>query len=98
MPYTALMKRTQVYFDEDDWARIQARASRGGRSAASVVRDAVTAYLAADAPDEDPIITLIREAESLVSESTPPSDSALEHDHYLYGWPKEGQPWLERND
>lgn len=98
MMYTPIVKRTQMYFDDEDWARLQAYAESLGRSAASVARDAVAEYLAGKTGrDDDPILALIREAEAETRRRRP-TDGALNHDHYLYGWPKEGASWPERND
>jgi hypothetical protein len=92
------MKRTQVYFDEGDWARLQARASRSGVSAASVVRDAVTEYLGKDPAHKDPLLDMVEEARATPERPGGPTDGALNHDHHLYGWPKVGEPWPETND
>lgn len=76
-----------MYFDEEEWARIQARARASGRSAASVVRDAVTAYLTDEKDDSDPILAMIGEAKRK-DRGRRATDSSVNHDHYLYGWPK----------
>jgi predicted transcriptional regulator len=86
--YTASMKRTQIYLDEEAWARIERLAKTSGRSAAAVVRDAVATYLAGEEPgDDDPILALIDWAAQNPID-TGPTDAAKEHDHYLYGAPK----------
>ena len=99
MLYTVPMKRTQVYLDEEDWQRLQVRAADSGRSAAALVREAVTDYLLRSPdPDADPILAMIGEAENLTPPDGAPTDGALNHDHYLYGWPKEGEEWPERSE
>ena len=92
------MKRTQVYFEEDDWARLQARAKASGRSGASIVRDAVAEYLAREPDEQDPILAMIEWAERNLAPEGAPTDGALNHDHYLYGWPKEGEPWPQHDE
>lgn len=92
------MKRTQVYFEEGDWARLQARASRSGVSAASVVREAVAEYLSRGLSEEDPLLAMIDEARTMPGATDGPTDGALNHDHYLYGWPKVGEAWPERDE
>lgn len=43
--YTSSMKRTQIYLDADLHRDLQAAARREGRSAASLIREAVRHYL-----------------------------------------------------
>jgi hypothetical protein len=82
------MKRTQVYLDEEAWAQIEALAREAGRSSASVVRDAVSEYLAGrKSGDDDPILALMDWAAQNPPDAGP-VDAAEEHDHYLYGAPK----------
>lgn len=92
------MKRTQVYFDEAEWGRLQARARAAGQSAAAMARDAVAEYLArAPHEDDDPILRLVGDIEARWS-SGPQTDGAASHDHHLYGRPKEGEPWPRQDD
>lgn len=87
--YTADMKRTQVYLEESEWRRLQEKAAARGASAASLVREAVMQYLVRsnDVEDDDPIMRFVREMEAMTPPG-PPTDGALNHDHYLYGAPK----------
>ena len=57
-----------------------------GRSEASHIREALQRYLASGSePTDDPLERLI----GLVDDDAGPDDVAEEHDHYLYGAPKE---------
>lgn len=79
--YNPDMRRTNIYFDDDLDESLCQEAALEGRSTASVVRDAVRAYLQerARARRADPFRALIG---AYSSEHT---DSALRHDRYLYG-------------
>ncbi len=79
------MKRTQIYIDEELDERLRAAAAREGRSAASLVRDAVRLYLSEGkgAPARDPFLEIAG------AFAGGPTDAAEEHDRYLYG---EDQP------
>ncbi len=48
--------RTQVYFTEEQRRRLDALAKRQGRTLASVVREAVDAYVAQAPPDLDVVL------------------------------------------
>ncbi|MBI4729539.1 MAG: ribbon-helix-helix protein, CopG family [Acidobacteria bacterium] len=78
------MKRTQVYLEEGLDRRLREAAREQGRSAASLVREAVGAYLESKGrrSPENPLLGLIGIGEG------GPGDTAEEHDHYLYGAPK----------
>lgn len=79
--YTPAVRRTQFYLNEDLDARLRAAAAHEGRSAASIVRDAVERYLSGESPaqqTEDPLLALI----GAFSGGHP--DGAENHDHYLY--------------
>lgn len=79
--YTALMKRTQIYLDQDLDARLRVVAAEEGRSAAAVIRDALRTYLAGrrSAVAADPFLELAG------AFAGGPRDASTEHDRYLYG-------------
>jgi predicted transcriptional regulator len=82
MMYTPLVKRTQIYLDEDVDARLREQADHEGRSAAAIIRDAVRAYLEAAAGDDraaDPMLAIAGRF------TGGPRDAAERHDAYLYG-------------
>ena len=81
------MRRKQIYLDEASERALKRLAARTGRSEASLIREALQRYLRpGDAGhDHDPLERLI----GLVPDETGPDDVAEEHDHYLYGAPKE---------
>lgn len=80
MVYTAVVLRKQIYLDERLDRRLRGVARSQGRSAASLIREAVGEYLEGHAPSEDdPIRALI----GAFKGGRP--DAALEHDKYLYG-------------
>src|SRR6478672_2123242 len=80
---------TNVRFPPADYRDLQLRAGRRRLPVASLVREAVAEYLSGPGRDErmrereDPVDRLIGAAPG------GPRDEALNHDHYLYGWPKE---------
>lgn len=80
------MRRKQIYLDEASERSLKRLAARTGRSEASHIREALQHYLRAgpDATD-DPLERLI----GLVEDADGPDDVAENHDHYLYGAPKE---------
>lgn len=80
MTYTHQVKRTQIYIDEDLDRRLRAAAAAEGRSAASLVRDAVRRYLGGrdDVPGPDPFLAVAG------SVAGGPRDAALNHDRYIY--------------
>ena len=80
------MRRKQIYIDDASERALKRLASRTGRSEASHIREALHRYLAGGAEvDGDPLEQLI----GLVADEHGPDDVAEEHDHYLYGAPKE---------
>ena len=80
------MRRKQIYLDEASERALKRLAARTGRSEASLIREALQRYLAPGSdPGDDPLERLI----GLVPDETGPDDVAEEHDHYLYGAPKE---------
>ena len=83
------MVRTQVYLSRDIYERLQKRAEENDLTLAVQVREALVDYLertdAAEAPilrADDPIFQMIGAA------SSKEGDLSVNHDHYLYGWPK----------
>ena len=80
------MRRKQIYLDDASERALKRLAARTGRSEASHIREALQRYLASGAElEEDPLERLI----GLVEDEHGPDDVAEEHDHYLYGAPKE---------
>lgn len=80
------MRRKQIYLDEASERALKRLAARTGRSEASLIREALRQYLATGGDSgDDPLERLI----GLVADDTGPDDVAEEHDHYLYGAPKE---------
>jgi hypothetical protein len=79
--YTDIMRRTQIYLDEELDRELRAVAATEGRSAADLIREAVRRYLAerASGAPVDPIAAMIGSVEGL------PSDASAEHDRDLYG-------------
>ena len=79
-------RRTQIYVDAASERALKRLAARTGRSEASHIREALQRYLAgAVEAVDDPLEQLI----GLVADEHGPDDVAEEHDHYLYGAPKE---------
>lgn len=80
------MRRKQIYLDDASERALKRLAAQTGRSEASHIREALQRYLASSAEaGDDPLERLI----GLVSDEHGPDDVAEEHDHYLYGAPKE---------
>lgn len=79
--YNGEVRRTQLYLDEPLDDELRQVAAVEGRSAASIVREAVGLYLGQrrrTSGDDDPIRALIGAFEGK-------HDAALHHDRYLYG-------------
>jgi hypothetical protein len=80
------MRRKQLYLDEASERALKRLAARTGRSEAFHVREALRRYLGEQPVGEgDPLERLI----GLVQDASGPDDVAENHDHYLYGAPKE---------
>jgi hypothetical protein len=80
------MRRKQLYIDEGSERALKRLAARTGRSEAFHVREALRQYLGTLPPGEDdPLERLV----GLVDDPEGPDDVAENHDHYLYGAPKE---------
>lgn len=79
--YTPVVKRTQIYLEEELDRELRAAAAAEGRSAAAVIRDAVRRYLAGvdGQPSADPFLAI---AGSVAGRA---GDGALNHDRYVYG-------------
>ncbi len=84
------MVRTQVYLPRHIYQKLQARAERQGLTLAVQIREALENYIErveTEVDDgilhaDDPIFKLIGAAAS------EEGDLSVNHDHYLYGWPK----------
>ncbi|HEY4690194.1 MAG TPA: ribbon-helix-helix domain-containing protein [Anaerolineae bacterium] len=84
------MVRTQVYLPRKIHEQLQARAEKQGLTLAVQIREALADYIErveSEADDgilhaDDPIFQLIG------SVSSKEGDLSINHDHYLYGWPK----------
>ena len=83
------MIRKQLYIDDDQEQQLKALAQQTGRSEADHVRQALKAYLsrAMPKPVRDPWLSLL----GLVEDADGPTDVAVEHDHYLYGAPRQAE-------
>jgi len=80
------MMRKQLYLDGESERLLKRLAAQTGRSEASHVREALRLYLENQPPVEhDPLERLI----GLVDDPDGPVDVAVNHDHYLYGAPKD---------
>lgn len=80
------MRRKQLYIDDESERALKQLAARTGRSEAFHVREALRRYIGEQASDGgDPLELLI----GLVDDPRGPDDVAENHDHYLYGAPRE---------
>jgi len=80
------MRRKQLYLDEASERALKHLAAATGRSEAYHVREALRQYLARNPqPGGDPLEALI----GLVEDPSGATDVAANHDHYLYGAPKD---------
>lgn len=80
------MRRKQLYLDDASERALKRLAARTGRSEAFHVREALRRYLGEQPEGSgDPLLDLI----GLVDDPAGPDDVAEQHDHYLYGAPKE---------
>jgi hypothetical protein len=79
------MRRKQLYVDDASERALKRLAARTGKSEAFHVREALRRYLLEQPVDDDPLERLI----GLVDDPDGPDDVAENHDHYLYGAPKE---------
>ncbi|MGQ9779366.1 MAG: ribbon-helix-helix domain-containing protein [Bacillota bacterium] len=80
------MARKQIYLDPTSNERLKKLAKKRGVSEASLIREAVDAYLekaeeaAAEPGKEDPLLRLVG-----IFQGELPPDAAVAHDRYLYG-------------
>lgn len=82
------MRRKQLYLDDEAERGLKRLAARTGHSEAAHVRAALHEYLDRHAPvasENDPLAGLV----GLVDDEDGPDDVAAQHDHYLYGAPRE---------
>ncbi|MFO1036919.1 MAG: hypothetical protein U1E45_08750 [Geminicoccaceae bacterium] len=82
------MHRTQISLELDQYEFLTAQARRRGVSAAQIVRDLVTAEMHREGEPGSALEQLIALAESETTEGDE-TDIARNHDHYLYGAPRE---------
>jgi len=80
------MIRTQVLLTEDDLAAVRSEAKRLRISMSEVIRRQLRSLNSDSLPavEEDPFLALI----GAFSDPDGPTDVSVNHDHYLYGWPK----------
>jgi Ribbon-helix-helix protein, copG family len=79
--YNDVMNRTQIYIDAHLQTALRKRALDEGRSVASLIREAVAAFLGPmkqKKPKADPFLALAGKF------SGGPGDSATRHDEYAY--------------
>ncbi len=80
------MRRKQLYLDEETDRAFKRVAVRTGRSEAWHIREALRSYLGNEArTSADPLERLI----GLVEDENGAKDMAVNHDHYLYGAPRD---------
>jgi hypothetical protein len=75
------MRRTQIYIDERVDEELRQVAAADGRSAAALIREALSAYLTARArelPPDDPILAMAGTLHGL------PADASVQHDRDVY--------------
>lgn len=82
------MIRKQLYIDEDLERQLKLIARQSGQPEAHHVREALRAYLSRHLPRpaRDPWLSVV----ALVDDADGPTDVAADHDHYLYGAPRQG--------
>jgi len=82
-------KRTQVYFPDEVYRKIQKHARAEDKSSAQVIREAVEKYLEEKTGevdwDNDPLLLSV----GLVEDG--PGDLSANHDDYLYGGKRRGR-------
>ncbi len=83
------MVRTQVYLPRDIYQRLQKRAEENDLTLAMQVREALVDYLERTHVDEAPILHADDPIFQMIgAASSQEGDLSVNHDHYLYGWPK----------
>src|SRR5512145_101394 len=84
------MVRTQVYLPRDIYERLQKRATRHELTLAVQIRAALEDYLErVESQDDDGILHADDPIFQMIGMfSSKEGDLSVNHDHYLYGWPK----------
>ena len=83
------MVRTQVYLPRAVYQKLQARADKHGLTLAVQVRAALEDYLERVEAEEQPILRPDDPLFQLIgAAASEEGDLSVNHDHYLYGWPK----------
>jgi len=84
------MVRTQVYLPRDIYQRLQKRAEKNDLTLAVQVREALVDYLERiESQDDDGILHADDPIFQMIGMfSSKEGDLSVNHDHYLYGWPK----------
>src|SRR5438093_10516706 len=86
----ARLVTTNLRFPETTYRELRYHAARRRVPVALIVREAVDRYLGRSDDDETPIPLGSDPADALIgSMSGSAGDESVNHDHYLYGWPKE---------
>lgn len=80
---------TTLRFPEEVYRELRYQASRRGTSLASLVRESVDRYLGRAAVAEAPGFGNDPMDGWVGAIASSPGDESSNHDHYLYGWPKE---------
>ncbi len=84
------MVRFQVYLPRSTYERLQQRAAQHALTLATQVRAALDDYLErAESQDDDGILHADDPIFQMIGMvSSKEGDLSVNHDHYLYGWPK----------
>lgn len=84
------MVRTQVYLPRDIYERLQKRATQHELTLAVQIRAALEDYLERmESQDDDGILHADDPIFQMIGMfSSKEGDLSVNHDHYLYGWPK----------
>jgi N-acetyl-beta-hexosaminidase len=84
------MVRTQVYLPRDIYERLQKRAAEHALTLAVQIRAALEDYLErVESQDDDGILHADDSIFQMIGMfSSEEGDLSVNHDHYLYGWPK----------
>ncbi len=83
------MVRTQVYLPRDIYHRLQQRAEEQHLTLAVQIREALEDYLERTDVEEAPILRADDPIFQMIgAASSEEGDLSVNHDHYLYGWPK----------
>lgn len=73
------MHRTQILLEVEQYERMKTIAERDGRSLASVIRDAIDAFLAQPRPDGESRL------DRITAVADDPGSRGRDHDETLYG-------------